>query len=69
MNVKEIGYEVNRRSSDMLDNIGIDNTSEDFITFIDADDTFYEACSLKLLSKPMKDTSAKFVISPFLQIR
>lgn len=47
---------------------GIDNTKEDFITFIDADDTFYEACSLSLLSKPIKDTSTKFVISPFIQI-
>ena len=47
---------------------GIDHTKEDFITFIDSDDTFYEACSLSMLSKVMKDTSTKFVISPFIQI-
>lgn len=47
---------------------GIDNTKEDFITFIDADDTFYEACSLSMLVKPLLDTSAKFIISPFIQI-
>ena len=52
----------------MHDNIGIDNTKEDFIAFIDADDTFYEACSLSMLEKPMLDTSAKFIISPFIQI-
>ena len=47
---------------------GIDHTKEEFIVFIDADDTFYEATSLQLMSKPMKDTSAKFLISPFLQL-
>lgn len=47
---------------------GIDNTYEDFITFIDADDTFYEACSLEILQKPLLDTNAKFIISPFIQI-
>lgn len=67
INVKEIGYETNRGPG-YARQYGIDNTKEDFITFIDADDTFYEACSLTLLSKPIKDTSAKFVISPFIQI-
>lgn len=67
IDVKEIGYEINRGPG-YARQYGIDNTKEDFITFIDADDTFYEACSLQMLVKPMKDTSAKFVISPFIQI-
>lgn len=67
INIKEIGYEVNRGPG-YARQYGIDNTKEDFICFIDADDTFYEACSLSMLSKPMKDTSAKFIISPFIQI-
>lgn len=67
INVKEIGYEKNMGVG-YARQYGIDHTKEDFITFIDADDTFYEACSLSMLVKPMKDTSAKFVISPFIQI-
>lgn len=67
INVKEIGYEENRGPG-YARQYGIDHTKEEFITFIDADDTFYEACSLQMMSKPMKDTSAKFLISPFLQI-
>ena len=67
LDVKEIGYKENRGPG-YARQYGIDNTVEDFITFIDADDTFYEACSLGMLSKPMKDTSAKFIISPFIQI-
>lgn len=67
INVQEIGYETNRGPG-YARQYGIDHTNEDFITFIDADDTFYEACSLSLLSRPIKDTSTKFVISPFIQI-
>ena len=67
IDVKEIGYEENRGPG-YARQYGIDHTVEDFITFIDADDTFYEACSLSMLTKPMKDTSTKFVISPFIQI-
>lgn len=67
LNIQEIGYEENRGPG-YARQYGIDNTKEDFITFIDADDTFYESCSLSLMSKPMKDTSAKFLISPFLQL-
>lgn len=67
INIKEIGYETNRGPG-YARQYGIDNTKEDFIVFIDADDTFYEACSLSLMAKPMKDTSAKFLISPFLQL-
>lgn len=67
INIQEIGYEENRGPG-YARQYGIDHTKEDFITFIDADDTFYEACSLGILSKPIKDTSAKFVISPFIQI-
>lgn len=67
IDIQEIGYETNRGPG-YARQYGIDNTSEEFITFIDADDTFYEACSLSMLTKPLKDTSAKFIISPFLQI-
>ena len=67
LNVKEIGYEINRGPG-YARQYGVEHTKEDFITFIDADDTYLEACSLTLLSKPMKDTSAKFIISPFIQI-
>lgn len=67
IDIKEIGYEENRGPG-YARQYGIDNTKEDFITFIDADDTFYEACSLSMLAKPLKDTSAKFIISPFIQI-
>lgn len=67
IDVQEIGYEENKGPG-YARQYGLDNTDEDFVTFIDADDTFYEACSLSLLSKPIKDTSAKFVISPFIQI-
>lgn len=67
LDIKEIGYEENRGPG-YARQFGIDNTVEDFITFIDADDTFYEACSLSMLAKPMRDTSAKFIISPFIQI-
>ena len=65
--VKEIGYETNRGPG-YARQYGVEHTKEDFITFIDADDTFLEACSLTLLSQPLKDTSAKFIISPFIQI-
>ena len=67
LNIQEIGYDKNMGPG-YARQYGIDNTKEDFIVFIDADDTFYEACSLSLMSKPMKDTSAKFLISPFIQI-
>lgn len=67
INVKEIGYETNMGPG-YARQFGVDNTKEDFIVFIDADDTFYEACSLSLMTQPMKDTSAKFLISPFIQI-
>jgi GT2 family glycosyltransferase len=67
LNIQEIGYETNRGPG-YARQYGIDNTKEEFIAFIDADDTFYEACSLTMLSKPLKDTSAKFIISPFIQI-
>lgn len=67
LDIREIGYDVNRGPG-YARQFGIDNTKEDFITFIDADDTFYESTSIGLLAKPIKDTSAKFVISPFIQM-
>ena len=67
LNIQEIGYEENRGPG-YARQFGIDNTKEDFITFIDADDTFYESTSIGLLAKPIKDTSTKFVISPFIQL-
>lgn len=67
IDIQEIGYETNRGPG-YARQYGIDHTNGEFIAFIDADDTFYEACSLSLMVKPLKDTSAKFLISPFLQI-
>lgn len=67
IDIQEIGYEENKGPG-YARQYGIDNTNGEFITFIDADDTFYEACSLQMLAKPLKDTSAKFIISPFVQI-
>lgn len=67
IDIQEIGYKENKGVG-YARQYGIDHTKEDFITFIDSDDTFYEACSLSMLSKVMKDTSTKFVISPFIQI-
>ena len=67
INVEEIGYEKNRGPG-YARQYGIDHTNGEFIIFIDADDTFYEACSVSLLVKPMRDTSAKILISPFIQI-
>ena len=67
LDVQEIGYEINMGPG-YARQYGIDNTDNEFIVFIDADDTFYEACSLTLMSEPMKNSSAKFLISPFVQI-
>lgn len=67
LNIQEIGYKDNKGPG-YARQYGIDNTKEDFIIFIDADDTFYESTSVAMLAKPMKDTSAKFTISPFLQM-
>jgi glycosyltransferase involved in cell wall biosynthesis len=67
IDIQEIGYKENRGPG-YARQYGIDNTDRDFIIFIDADDTFYEACSVYLMTKPMKDTSAKLLISPFIQI-
>lgn len=67
LDIKEEGYGENKGPG-FARQYGIDNTFEDYIVFIDADDTFYEACSVSMLVKPLKDTSAKFVISPFIQI-
>ena len=63
LNIQEIGYKENKGVG-YARQYGIDHTKEDFITFIDADDTFFEACSLSILSQPLKDTSIKFIISP-----
>ena len=67
LNIQEIGYKENKGVG-YARQYGIDHTKEDFITFIDADDTFFEACSLSILSQPLKDTSIKFIISPFMQV-
>ena len=63
LNIQEIGYKENKGVG-YARQYRIDHTKEDFITFIDADDTFFEACSLSILSQPLKDTSIKFIISP-----
>ena len=67
IDIQELNYGENRGVG-YARQYGIDHTNGDFIAFIDSDDTFYEACSLSMLSKVLKDTSAKFVISPFIQI-
>ena len=67
IDIQEIGYKENKGPG-YARQYGIDNTNGEFITFIDSDDTFLEACSLSMMAKPMKDSSAKFLISPFLQI-
>lgn len=67
IDIQEIGYEKNMGPG-YARQYGIDHTDREFITFIDADDTFYEACSLSLMVKPLLDSSAKFLISPFIQI-
>lgn len=67
IDIQEIGYKENRGVG-YARQYGIDHTNNEFIVFIDSDDTFYEACSLSMLSKIIKDTNTKFVISPFIQI-
>lgn len=67
IDIQELNYGENRGVG-YARQYGIDHTNGDYITFIDSDDTFYEACSLSMLSKILKDSSAKFVISPFIQI-
>lgn len=67
ISIKEIGYEENRGPG-YARQFGLDNTDGDYITFIDADDTFMDALSLINLSKPLKDTDAKMVVSPFVEI-
>lgn len=67
MDVREISYDINRGPG-YARQYGIDNTKNEFIIFIDADDTFYGTQAIGMLTKPLIDhpTSA-FVISPFLQ--
>ena len=67
IDIQEIGYETNMGPG-YARQYGIDHTNGELIAFIDADDTFYEACSLSLLAKPLKDSMSKFIISPFVQI-
>ena len=68
LNIQEIGYEKNMGPG-YARQYGIDHTTNEYIIFIDADDTFYEACSVRTMVKPLKDfDKAKFLISPFIQI-
>lgn len=67
LNVKEISYDENRGPG-YARQFGLDNTKGDYITFIDADDTFMDALSLINLSKPLKDTDTKMVVSPFAEV-
>lgn len=67
MDVKEISYGTNRGPG-YARQYGIDHTKNEYIVFIDADDTFYGAQAVGMLTKPLEDfSSAAFVISPFLQ--
>ena len=67
LNIKEISYDENRGPG-YARQFGLDNTKGDYVTFIDADDTFMDALSLINLSKPLKDTDAKMVVSPFAEV-
>lgn len=67
LNIKEISYEENRGPG-YARQFGLDNTKGDYVTFIDADDTFMDALSLINLSKPLKDTDTKMVVSPFAEV-
>ncbi|MBO7615034.1 MAG: glycosyltransferase family 2 protein [Bacilli bacterium] len=67
LKIKEIGYKENKGPG-YARQYGIDNTNNDYIIFIDADDTFLEACSVWLLTNAIKESNAKLVISPFVQI-
>lgn len=67
MSIKEIGYEENRGPG-YARQFGINMTDNEYIIFIDADDTFYESSSVQLLVNPLKETDTKFVISPFIQM-
>ena len=67
MKIKEIGYEINRGPG-YARQYGVNMTDNEYIVFIDADDTFYESSSVQLLVNPLKETDTKFVISPFIQM-
>ena len=67
IDVKEIGYEENRGPG-YARQYGLDNTVEDYVTFIDADDTFMDSLSLINLSRPLKNSEAKMVVSPFVEV-
>ena len=67
LDIQEIGYKTNRGPG-YARQYGVDHTKGEFITFIDADDTFYESSSVAILAKPLKDTSIKFLITPFVQM-
>lgn len=66
LNIKEIKYETNRGPG-YARQYGIDNTSAEYIVFIDADDTFLGAGALELMTLILKDSEAEFLISPFIQ--
>jgi glycosyltransferase involved in cell wall biosynthesis len=67
MNIQEIGYKENKGVG-YARQYGIDHTSEEFIAFIDSDDTFRGATSLSMLAKVLNNTNSKFVISSFVQM-
>lgn len=67
LNIREIGYEGNK-SPGYARQYGIDNTSEEYIVFIDADDTFYESSSIGMLEQAITFSNAQYVISPFIQL-
>ena len=68
LNIQEIGYKKNMGPG-YARQYGIDHTSNEIIIFIDADDTFYEACSIRNIVTPLQaNDKAKFLISPFIQV-
>lgn len=66
MDVSEISYKVNRGPG-YARQYGIDHTNNEYIVFIDADDTFYGAQAVGLLTNPLETFRSAFVISPFIQ--
>lgn len=65
--IKEIVLEKNRGPG-IARQVGIDNTREEFMTFIDADDVFSDALSIqKMMEKIQEDNNCVMVSTGFLE--
>lgn len=68
LNIQEIGYKENKGPG-YARQYGIDNTNNEYIIFIDADDTFYDSCSIHYMTKPLlENKEIVMLISPFIQL-